>query len=305
MKETLTWPEAVKMHQTYLRARRRAAKTLAWYSEQLRAFDVWRQTHGRGDNLPAADELDAYIADQHAADLRPATVHARFRSIRSVFNFLERRRKIAPSDNAIKLLDAPSVPREARRAPSVAQMDALLACIDADTHWLARRDRLIILLLGYSGLRVGEVCGLCAGDIDEVDCSVLVRRGKGEKARRVPCPVDTIHALREYMQARPGGDAERLFVACDGRASSAGAPLTTEGVRQMLIRRCRRAGMGYYSPHAFRHAFAMWLLNGGARLTTVSAAMGHSDPSTTARVYAHTTIETVRREYQEALARLK
>ena len=304
MRETLTWSEVIKMHQTYLRAKRSAPKTLTWYSDQLRAFDVWRQTHDRGDNLPTTAELDAYIADQHAAGLRPATVHARFRSIRSIFNFLERRRIVAPGDNAIALLDAPSVPQEARRAPTVAQMDALLACIDADEHWLARRDRLIVLLLGYSGLRVGEVCGLCAGDIDEVDCSVLVRSGKGGKARRVPCPVDTIYALREYLQARPGGDAERLFVACDGWASSAGA-LTTEGVRQMLIRRCRRAGMDYYSPHSFRHAFAMWLLNGGARLTTVSVAMGHSDPSITARVYAHTTIETVRSEYQEALARLK
>jgi integrase/recombinase XerD len=71
----------------------------------------------------------------------------------------------------------------------------------------------------------------------------------------------------------------------------------------MLIRRCKAVGLAPYSPHAFRHGFAMWLLNAGARATTVATAMGHSDPNITLTIYAHTTATTVRREYQDALSR--
>ena len=49
----------------------------------------------------------------------------------------------------------------------------------------------------------------------------------------------------------------------------------------------------------------MWLLNSGVRLTTVSTAMGHSDTAITSKVYAHTTIETVRSEYEMAVKRAR
>ena len=73
----------------------------------------------------------------------------------------------------------------------------------------------------------------------------------------------------------------------------------------MLIRRCQAAGIEVYNPHAFRHGFAMWMLNSGVRLTTVSTAMGHSDPAITSKTYAHTTVETVRSEYEMAVKRVR
>ena len=103
------------------------------------------------------------------------------------------------------------------------------------------------------------------------------------------------------MYARPANAAE-LLLKSDGWHGIAG-PLHTEGVRQMLIRRCKAAGIAPISPHAFRHAFAMWLLNAGARLETVSAALGHQSTAVTQAVYAYTLTSTVRREYDSALER--
>lgn len=299
----LSFSEAVRLHRQHLRARRRADKTVAWYAEQFAAFDRWRLGRGLADALPDADALDAYIADQHLAGHRPSTVHARFRSLRALCNWLQRRKKIEAADNPFVLLapdDAPAVPQEIRRHISVAEVDRLLAVM-AGRSWLDARDRLIVLLLFYSGLRVSELCGLDVADVDSVRCEVLVRwqYAKGEKSRVVPCVEDVRPALASYLYSRPAHDAA-LLLASDGYAGVTGR-LTREGVRQMLIRRCQAAEIEYYNPHAFRHGFAMWLLNSGARLTTVSTAMGHSDTAITSKTYAHTTTVTVRREYEEAL----
>jgi integrase/recombinase XerC len=183
---------------------------------------------------------------------------------------------------------------------TLAELDALLATCGTD--WLGCRDRLILLLLFYSGLRLGELAALRVADVDASRLEVTVHHGKGDKSRVVPTAPDVRAALTAYLFQRPRHD-EALWLASDGYGGVTGV-LTPEGVRQMLFRRCKRAGLPRLNPHRFRHGFAMWLLNSGARLTTVSAAMGHSDPAITSQVYAHTTITTVRKEYDEALATL-
>ena len=300
----LTFSEAVRLHRQNLRAKRRSTKTVQWYGEQFAIFERWRLAAGLADVLPDADALDAFIADQHGRGLRPSTVHARFRALRALLNFLERRRKIDRAENAIALVDAPSVPSEIRRHVTVAEVDTLLASIGTSA-WLDHRDRLIVLLLMYSGLRVGELCGLAVADVDSERCEVRISHltSKGEKARMVPCVVDVRAALAAYLYSRPRHH-ERLLLASDGYDGIKG-PLQPEGVRQMLIRRCRAAGIAVYNPHAFRHGFAMWMLNSGVRLTTVSTAMGHSDTAITSKVYAHTTVETVRSEYEMAVRRAR
>ena len=297
----ITFSEAVRLHRQHLRAKRRAHKTLEWYGEQFAAFDRWRLAAGLPDVLPDAETIDAYIADQHERH-RPATVHARFRALRALLNFLERRRKLERGENAIHLVDAPSVPQEVRRHVSVAECETLLGSIGASA-WLDHRDRLIVLLLMFSGLRVGELCALTVADVDSLRCEGTVQNGKGDKARVVPCVEDVRAALAAYLYSRPS-HAPALLLASDGYDGVKG-PLQAEGVRQMLIRRCQAAGIAIYNPHAFRHGFAMWLLNAGARLTTVSTAMGHSDPALTSKVYAHTTTQTIRREYEEAVSRAR
>ncbi len=295
----LTFTQAVQLHHQHLRAKRRSPGTLEWYAEQFAAFDAWRRAQEipLPDTLPDADTIDAFIADQHT-DHKPSTVHARFRAIRALFLFLERRRKIRYDDNPIHLVDAPTVPTEIRRHVSVDVVEILLASITGQT-WLDHRDRLIIQILFFSGLRCRELCDLRVTDVDVKRMEIVVGRGKGDKARVVPATPELAQALVPYLFTRPSA-SDALFQASDGYEGAKGQ-LAPEGVRQMLIRRCRKAGIGPFNPHSFRHGFAMWLLNGGARLTTVSTAMGHSDTQITSKIYAHTTTTTVRREYDDVM----
>ncbi len=296
----MKFTEAVSSHRQHLRAARRAERTLEWYEEQFTTFEHWRRAHSLPDELPSAETIEEFLADEHMTK-SPSTVNARFRALRALFFFLERRRRITHDENPIHLIEAPSVPVEARRFVTMEDLDLMLATTK-EPGWLNVRDRLIMHILFYSGLRVSELCALTISDFDRSGLAILVRSGKGSKARLVPCPEETITLFIRYLFERPQ-HSEHLLLASDGYDGVTG-PLKREGVRQMLIRRCA-AALIYpaFSPHAFRHGFAMWLLNAGARITTVSTAMGHSDPTVTHKIYAHTTTTTVRREYDEALER--
>lgn len=296
----MTFSTAVTLYRQHLRARRRAPTTITWYGEQFDTYERWRVAAGLPDVLPTNDEIDAYLAEQQERH-KPATVHARFRALRALCNWLQRRKKIAADENPFTLLspeDAPHVPQEIRPYPSADDVARLLASIP-DRTWLDHRDRLIVLILYYSGLRRAELCALEVADIDTQRLQITVAHGKGNKARIVPCTEEVRHVLAAYLFCRPK-HTERLLLASDGYEGVKGL-LQAEGVRQMLIRRCRAAEIPYRNPHAFRHGLAMMLLNNGMRLTSVAKVLGHSDPAVTHKVYAHTLDETVRREYEEAL----
>lgn len=293
----MKFAEAIALHKTHLRSRRRATKTMTWYAQQFQAFRIWRGADG---DLPDIEEIERFLAACHDAGLSPSTVHARYRALKSLFRFLEKRRKIGQDSNPFAYLEAPSVPKTVRPYVTLPELRQLLATCGED--WVSHRDRLILLLLYFSGLRLGEVAALQVVDLDAACLEVVVQRGKGDKARVVPMSPEVRSCLTAYLFQRPEHRAE-LLLSSDGYAGVKGV-LSAEGIRQMIFRRCARCGLPRFGPHRFRHGFAMWMLNNGVRMTTVATAMGHSDPAITASVYAHTTISTVRSEYDAALATL-
>lgn len=294
----MLFTEAMQLHRTHLRSKRRSPKTLAWYAEQFTAFQTWRSDNA--GELPDVDEIERFLADSHDSGLSPSTVHARYRALKALLRFLERRRRLDHNDNPIHQMEAPSVPKSVRPYVTLSEVRQLLNTCGDD--WIGQRDRLILLLLFYSGLRLGELTALRVEDINASTLEVTIRHGKGDKARTVPTIPDIRPVLAAYLYQRPQHTTE-LWLSSDGYGSAKGV-FTAEGIRQMLFRRCARANLPRLNPHRFRHGFAMWMLNNGVRLTTVSTAMGHSDPAITSQIYAHTTATTLRTEYDQALATL-
>lgn len=65
------------------------------------------------------------------------------------------------------------------------------------------RDRVCVLLLLQTGIRKGELRNLQVRDVDLRERLILVRRGKGSKARRVPIRGAIVRALDEYLMFDP------------------------------------------------------------------------------------------------------
>lgn len=74
------------------------------------------------------------------------------------------------------------VPRSLPKSLTKEEVKKLLSAIPPTR----KRDRLIVLLLYGSGLRVSELCNLKISDIDLRRSLIIVRGGKGAKDRIVP-----------------------------------------------------------------------------------------------------------------------
>jgi site-specific recombinase XerD len=274
-------------------------KTVEWYSWMLSGYADYCQAHGLDAHAP--ESVEAFMVYLRRRNAAPSSVAAYYRALRVYFGWLLKRGY--SEVNPLSVIDRPRVPRQRRRHVTLAEFGRLYDGIETD-GWLDYRDRAILIVMFYSGLRVGEVIGLQPGDVDTLHGLITVRHGKGGHARIVPCAPLLSDPLRTYLKLRPVWNKPALWISSDGYVGVRGA-LTAEGIRVMLRRRCEAIGLRYINPHQFRHGFAMTLLNAGMELSAVSAAMGHSSQSVTEQVYAAWLTDGLSREYNEALKRLE
>lgn len=149
---------------------------------------------------------------------------------------------------------------------SVDDLRALLAtCSGRDL--VSRRDAAIIYLFADCGLRLAELSELTTGDVDLKDRVVIVRgkgtRRSGPRIRGAPFGIQTARALDRYLRERrkhPYAELNRLWLGGRGRPR-----VSADGVKAMIQRRSRVAGLAGVHPHIFRHTMAhQWLAEGGA-----------------------------------------
>uniref|UniRef100_UPI00203F509A tyrosine-type recombinase/integrase n=1 Tax=Enterobacter hormaechei TaxID=158836 RepID=UPI00203F509A len=77
-------------------------------------------------------------------------------------------------------------PRAPRRLPQVLDADEAVQLVELEPEGeLGRRDRALLELFYYSGLRLSEVCALTWRDLD-FDSGLVKVLGKGNRQRRVP-----------------------------------------------------------------------------------------------------------------------
>jgi integrase/recombinase XerC len=163
---------------------------------------------------------------------------------------------------------------------------------------LALRDTAILELLYASAIRVSELCGLDADDIDQERRTVRVL-GKGGKERTVPMGLPAARAVRRWLAdgrpvvARDDSPPALLLGARGGR-------LDPRAARRVVHARIAAAGpVPDTGPHGLRHSAATHLLEGGADLRSVQEMLGHSSLATT-QIYTHVSIERLLSAYQQA-----
>lgn len=284
------------------KAANRAENTLISYRYHIQTYIDWLACpEQNGIDISLPETIEAFLVHQQEAGFSPFTIVGRFRSLRAWYNFLVKRVKAFPETPFIDLVE-PEVPDEVRPHVHLQQFQRLMDSMRPQT-WIDYRDKCIVYLLYWCGLRISELVDLKQTSIDVTNQTVTVRSGKGRKGRIVPIGADLGPMLRAYLMRRPHTrdgltiPGNPLFVSSTGAGDARGA-ITANGVRQMLRRRCAEARIEYLNPHQFRHGYAMLFLNNGMDLSAVSKTLGHASEQFTARVYAHWLPEGIRREYQ-------
>lgn len=220
--------------------------------------------------------------------LSPWTVDSYGRAVRSFFNHLVSAGLLDQSPAARLVL--PRLPAKRKKAIDDDDIARLVAAAEATA-----RDHALVLILRDTGVRVGELVSIMVDNIEIRDAGlgrVLVTDEKTHISRYVYFGAEASRALRRYLRSRPYDAPAHLWLSSKGPD-----PLTTSGVYQLLERVAQRAGVHErWNPHAFRHALAKRLLDGGMNHVAVQKIMGHADVVTTLAMYV---------QYDEAeLARL-
>ena len=186
--------------------------------------------------------------------------------------------------------------RTPRTLPKVLDPVSVIALLGAARRW---RDRAMIEAMVLGGLRCCEVIGLRLEDLQPTNRRVFIADGKGGHQRLIPMSAQFFQSVSNYLSMERPADAvsEALFVVL--KTARAGAPLTINGLEQIVASAKIRAGLERATCHQLRHTCLTRLREAGMALEAIQAQAGHRSIEST-RVYLHLADDWLAGEYQRA-----
>lgn len=157
--------------------------------------------------------------------------------------------------------------------------------------------RVALTTIYAAGLRVSEVVGLRAADIDSERMVIHIRQAKGRKDRYVMLSEQLLKILRDYYK-RTRPSAFCLFPGQDRLT-----PVTTRSIQRACREAADKAGLPKaVTVHTLRHSFATHLLEQDVDIRVIQDVLGHRQITSTAR-YARVATNVIAR-IQSPLERL-
>jgi integrase/recombinase XerC len=294
---------AVNEFLTHLEKERgQSAHTVKAYGRDLEAFTEFCDRHYAGDwSWTSVDRLGfrGFLGELQRRGLAKRSAARALSAVRSFYRFLQEHHGVA---NAAAR--SARVPKLDKRLPTYldrAQTDRLFEWAESRAggdDFGPARDLAILELFYSTGIRLSELAGMNLEDLDLLSDQAKVR-GKGRKERIVPVGSRAVLALRRYLHlreavpSRPGADRRAVFVSRTGRR------LAPRGVQRIVHVMFDAVGGDGLRVHSLRHTFATHMLDAGADLRAVQELLGHASLSTT-QVYTHTSVERLKRVYNQA-----
>ena len=169
------------------------------------------------------------------------------------------------------------------------------------TGALIYRNGWAIILMIYSGLRMGEALALKWEDYDDVNQILNIRKNlalvknrddngskykvKEQKTLKTSKSVRTIPVMNELLklslQKLKETSINYIISTKDGK------PIRPRNFQNMFDSMLKDAGMSHKGLHTTRHTFASRLFRRGADVKSVSELLGHADTRITYNTYIH------------------
>jgi site-specific recombinase XerD len=165
-------------------------------------------------------------------------------------------------------------PKKDHRLPVILSPQEVLQVLQAAPSF---PHHVIFSTMYGTGMRVSEAVHLRAANIDGQRMMIRIELSKGHKDRDVQLSPKLLELLRCYWRkVRPG---EWMFPG-----QNPDQPLTRDAVGDAVAQASQSAGLKkHISPHSFRHAYAVHLLEAGTDVRRIQLLLGHRSLATTAR----------------------
>jgi integrase/recombinase XerC len=284
---------SIQDYLVYIRSEKNySSHTFDAYKKDLFSLSDFLKSEQKEKTAPDSirrKDIKNYLIYLSQKGFDPASIRRRLSTLRSFFKYLQRRLKVKA--NPASSLEAPKRKKRLPRTLSWPQVKSLLEPSLYQKEKEGLRDRAIMELLYNTGLRLAEISSLKREDIDFQAGEIKVM-GKGNKERIVPIGENAGKILIEYLDSKnPGKD----FIF----SNKYGEKLGRRGIARVVKKYGAKViEEKRFSPHALRHSFATHLLDEGANLLAVKEMLGHEKLSTT-QIYAHVSLERVKKVYQK------
>lgn len=233
-------------------------------------------------------ELEGYLVSLREKGLSESTRQYHWKVIKSYYTWASKRKGLG-IERPDTELEMPVVPEPEVLPYTKAEIKALLkACKETNkSHterkrksWkydrpTAERDRLLILILLDTGIRVSELCRIQYKDIDLNNQSIHIcafETGKKSRDRIVYLGSETMDLLWKFIAQYEENPDFYLFASS---ATKRNRPLDRNAVDHLLKRLGEKAGVSNCGAHRFRHTFAIQYLRNGGDIYTLKRLIGH------------------------------
>ena len=156
------------------------------------------------------------------------------------------------------------------------EIASLKSCAEADNF--PKRDRAIIYLLIYTGLRACDIAGLTFSSLDWVSDRILIKQQKTDVPLELPLTPLIGNVIFDYLrEERPDNPDTHIFL----RKVCPYTPLTSNGIGSLITRIMKTSGIRQQTgdrkgSHIFRHHAVTAMLGKGVPRPVISKAMGHT-----------------------------
>jgi integrase/recombinase XerC len=276
--------------------------TVKAYSRDLEAFTEFCDRHyASAWSWETVDRLGlrGFLGELQRRGLSKRSAARALSAVRSLYRYLQENHGVP--NNVARVAKVPKLDKRLPTYMDREQTQALFAWAEARAEgddFAATRDLAMLELFYSTGIRLSELSGMNLQDLDLLSDQAKVR-GKGRKERIVPVGSRAVLALRRYLNlremalARPGSDRRAVFVGRLGRR------LAPRGIQRAMHTMFDAVGGDNLRVHSLRHTFATHMLDAGADLRAVQELLGHASLSTT-QVYTHTSVERLKKVYNQA-----
>ncbi|MFL2580202.1 MAG: tyrosine-type recombinase/integrase [Parvicellaceae bacterium] len=278
----------------YLKIEKRySVHTLVSYESDLLQFDNYLTSVYDGVSLSSVEMLHvrSYMVELLELHLAKSSVARKISTIKSLYKFLKKEQVINYSP--VQLLETPKI---AKRLPTFIKEDEIAGLFEEfkfEDSFSGKRDKLILVLLYQTGIRLSEIIGLRDKDVRLQEIKVL---GKRNKERIIPLSSITNSLVIDYIKVKNDlfPESKSFFITDKGNK---------------LYEKFVYRKVNYYlsmvsskqkkSPHILRHTFATHMLNNGADLNAIKEILGHENLSAT-QVYTHNTFQKLKSIHKQS-----
>lgn len=266
-----------------IRIRNYSEKTIKGVKNNLINFEDYLQINGKFfvDEIDRMD-IKRFINSYQEKGSKATYINGKLNAISILFSYLVEEEAMTPAENPSK-----NIKRLIKDKPKIIVFTneevKKLINVNGTSSYMEIRDKLIIMLLADTGMRVAELCGI---EIKNVTDSQIIIHGKGRKQRSVYIsPIINkflfkyFRKKKEYFNKKDYEEDKRYLFA-----SYRGNQLTIEAVERVVRLAGKRTKVRpevRCSPHTLRHWWAVYQLNSGQDLYTISKLLGHASLSIT------------------------